>query len=475
MNVAREPLSITAADVAAATGAQLVAGDPERRFEGITIDSRAVRPGQLFIGIRGERFDGSAFAAASLDAGATGVMVRADAPAAVALVRDARQPVVMVVDDTTASLQALGRHVRRASGTKVTAITGSAGKTTTKEIAAEFLSARYSVYRNPGNLNNHIGLPLSLTELRTRPEMAVVELGMNHAGEIRQLLGLAEPEMRVWTNVGDAHIGFFESADAIADAKAEILEGATAATVLVANADDERVMSRAQRFAGRLVTFGRSERADVRASNVMLGGVTGSRARVTTPVGEGALEVPLPGEGNLANVLAATAVAITWGIPLGAVLERCAQLKPARRRGEVVALRHGVTLIDDSYNSSPSALRVALGSLAQDITHPRRIAFLGEMLELGAHALSLHDECGRRAAKSGLSILVAAGGPAAERLAQAAIAAGMHDDIVRYVPTSADAAALVPLLIRAGDLVLVKGSRGSRMDVVADRIREEWG
>jgi UDP-N-acetylmuramoyl-tripeptide--D-alanyl-D-alanine ligase len=202
--------------------------------------------------------------------------------------------------------------------------------------------------------------------------------------------------------------------------------------------------------------------------------VEGSRARVSTPAGEGALEVPLPGEGNLANVLAATAVAVTWGIPLDAVLERAKQLKPARRRGEVVALRRGVTLVDDSYNSSPSALKGALRSLARDDRHARRIAFLGEMLELGAHAAALHEECGRHAAGSGLGMLVAVGGTPAERMAQAAIAAGMKADAVRYVPTSAGAAALVSDHIRAGDLVLVKGSRGIRMDIVADRLREEW-
>ena len=474
MNVAEQAVSITAADVVAATGGRVVAGDSTRRFEGVTIDSRAVTRGQLFIGVRGDRFDGSEFASASVDAGATGVVVRADASAVSELARDRRDPVVITVDDTTLALQALGRHVRRASGTKVTAITGSAGKTTTKEIAAEFLSTRYSVYRNPGNLNNHIGLPLSLVELRAKPEMAVVELGMNHPGEIRQLVALADPEMRVWTNVGDAHIGFFDSADAIADAKAEIMDGASDTTVLVANADDGRVMAKARSFEGRLVTFGLSEAADVRATDVTLRGVEGTRARVTTPAGERAVDVPLPGEGNLANVLAATAVAITWGVPLDAIAERAEQLKPARRRGEVVSLRDGITLVDDSYNASPSALKGALRSLARATRHTRRVAFLGEMLELGAHGVALHEECGRYAADSGVAMLVTAGGAAAQRMAEAAIAAGLPREVVRYVQTSRDAAALVCDVLRPGDLVLVKGSRGSRMDIVADRIREEW-
>ena len=219
----------------------------------VSIDTRTLKAGDLFVGIRGERFDGAAFAAAAIDAGAAGVVVPrgCGAPA-----RPSAARVVIEVDDTTEALQALAHGIRRASGTKVVAITGSAGKTTTKDVTSDFLEARYRVVRNRGNFNNHIGLPLSLIELRQRPEMAVVELGMNHAGEISTLVRVAEPDVRVWTNVGEAHLGFFASLDAIADAKAEILEGAVASTLLVANADDPRIAARIGAFRGRVVTFG---------------------------------------------------------------------------------------------------------------------------------------------------------------------------------------------------------------------------
>ena len=222
------------------------AGDSAREFSGVSIDTRTLRPGELFIAIRGERFDGADFVGAAIAAGAAGVVVERGRGRRIA----ASGPAVAVieVDDTIAALQALAQAVRRASGTKVVAITGSAGKTTTKEVTAEFLAARYRVIRNRGNFNNHIGLPLSLIELRQRPEIAVVELGMNHAGEISTLVRIAEPDVRVWTNVGEAHLGFFRSVDAIADAKAEIFEGATPATVLVANADDDRIAERAAAF-----------------------------------------------------------------------------------------------------------------------------------------------------------------------------------------------------------------------------------
>ena len=314
------------------------------------------------------------------------------------------------MDDTTVALQALAHATRKASGTKVVAITGSAGKTTTKEVTAEFLGARYRVIRNRGNLNNHIGLPLSLMELTARPDVAVVELGMNHAGEISTLVRIAEPDVRVWTNVGEAHLGFFASVDAIADAKAEILEGATPSTVLVANADDDRVASRARKFSGRIVTFGVDRRADVRASRVVDRGIDGIAARVTTPRGAFDLRTPLVGRGNLANILAATAVGVHFDVPLSAMAGRAARLTAAHRRGEVVRLGRGVIVIDDSYNANPTATRRAIDVLRSTETRGRRVAVLGEMLELGDRAVDLHEGVGRAVVEAGLDELVAVGG-----------------------------------------------------------------
>ena len=458
-------LRLTLGTVAAAVGGTLRSGNPDQEIGAVVTDSRTLQPGDFFVALRGPRFDAHSFVGDVLGRGAAGAIVeRGFSGGGVGLVE---------VDDTLKALQDLAHAVRKEAGTRVVAITGSAGKTTTKETIAGFLSARYRVVKNKGNLNNHIGLPLSLMQLRTRPDVAVMELGMNHAGEIRALVAIAEPEIRVWTNVGDAHLGFFASPDAIADAKGEILEGASRDTLLVCNADDARVMARAGAFTGRTVTFGTAERADIRARDVQDVGLDGMRATVSTPAGELFISTPLLGRGNLSNVLAATAVALELGVPPKDIATGASRLQPADRRGAVRRLR-GITLVDDSYNSSPTALRRALEVMAAEARATRRVAVLGEMLELGEHATPLHEECGRAAAAAGVRVLFAIGGAPARALADAAAAAGIPRSGVSYFEKSEQAIPAVLAAVQPGDLVLVKGSRGTRTDLVADRLAAEF-
>jgi UDP-N-acetylmuramoyl-tripeptide--D-alanyl-D-alanine ligase len=321
-------------ELAAWMGGRVVSGDARLPVSGFSIDTRTLAPGDLFFAIKGDRLDGHDFLPAAASAGAGAVVVHRDAAAA----PPGAYPAVVCVDDTTRALQALAGAVRRRSGTTVVAITGSAGKTTTKEATAEFLGARFEVFRNRGNLNNHIGLPLSLLELRSQPAVAVVELGMSHAGEIRTLVGIAAPEVRVWTNVSEVHAEFFPSLDAIADAKAEILEAAAPGDCLVANADDPLVMARAARFAGRTITFGMERPADVFAAGVRELGLAGTTATVHTPAGSVQLQTPLLGRVNLANVLAAAAAAvIRFDVPLDDIVTRAAALRPAGAPGRGLA------------------------------------------------------------------------------------------------------------------------------------------
>jgi UDP-N-acetylmuramoyl-tripeptide--D-alanyl-D-alanine ligase len=458
-------LVLTAGIVADAAGGRLVAGRAETAFDTVSTDTRSITPGALFIALRGDRFDGQAFVEDALGRGAAGLLVSGP-------VANPGRAAVIQVPDTLIGLQRLARDVRRRSTARVVAITGSAGKTTTKELTAELLGARYRVFRNRGNLNNHIGLPLSLLELRHDVDVAVVEFGMNHAGEIRTLVGIAEPDIRVWTNVGDAHIGFFGSREAVADAKAEILENASPGAVVVVNADDPLVMARAAGFTGRRVTFGESVQATVRALNVVEYGLAGTHAEVQTPAGRVQLTARLPGRTQLLNVLAAIAVATGLDVPLATIEARVNAFQPLSRRGAMHATPHGVYVVDDSYNASPAAMRAMLAALAVTPAAARRIAVLGEMLELGEGARALHADCGRAAASARVDELVVVGGPAADGLAEGAEAAGFPRAHIHRCADSTAAAAVVAGLVARDDLVLVKGSRGTRTDLIVDRLME---
>ena len=461
-------IPLAAGTLAAAMGGRLVAGDRDHYVTGFSIDSRTLATGDLFFAIVAER-DGHEFVSAAARRRAAGVVVGRPV-----VMPDVSESFAIEVGDTTRGLQDLARHVRRESGARVVAITGSAGKTTTKDVIAELLGGAHRVVKNRGNLNNHLGLPLSLLELRHGADVAVMELGMNHAGEIRVLVDVAAPEVRVWTNVGEAHIGYFGSADRIADAKAEILEGADERTLLVANADDERVLARTGAFPGRQVRFGLSARADVRAVDVEDLGLEGTKSRLVTPAGERDLRVPLLGRGHLMNVLAGAAVALEMNVDLDRIVQVAAHLQPSAKRGAMLRLPKGVTVIDDSYNSSPSALKLSLDVLSRTWA-TRRVAVIGEMLELGDLSVALHQECGRVAADSRLSRLLTVGGAPARALGEAAVAAGLAASTVTHFDSSADAAAAVHSQIASGDVVLVKGSRGTRTDVVVEQLMTVFG
>lgn len=459
--------TLTAAEMARAFGGVLVKGSAERLLPSVSIDTRTLRAGDLFVALRGPHFDGHAFVRDAIAGGAAGVAV-SDA----SCVAPDDVPTI-VVEDTLRGLQEAARAIRRRAATTVVAITGSVGKTSTKEITATLLARRFTTFRTRGNLNNHIGLPLSLFELRTAPQMAVVELGMSGFGEIRRLVQIAEPQLRVWTNVGEAHLGFFASVEDIASAKEEILAEAGPEDVLVANAGDPRVIARAPRFAGRVVTFGVGAVADVAVTDIHAHGLEGTTATMTMGGAPYVIETRLIGTPSLANIAAASAVALECGVPPAEIVADVAALAPPPHRGAVVKASGGWTVVDDAYNSSPLALIRALETLA---TAPgRRVAILGEMLELGELAGSYHAACGREAARLGISVVIAVGGAPARTLADAAGEAAPPPDVVRHVQESTAAAALARELVRPGDSVLVKGSRALRMERVVDALLEEVG
>ena len=459
---------LTVGEVAKAMEGRLMSGSLEIPVDAVSIDTRSASRGDLFFAIQGNRFDGHHFVDEAIGRGACGAVVSESftLPPSSA----SSEPVMIVVSDTVRALQLLGRHVRRQSGSKVVAITGSAGKTSTKEMTADLLSGTYRVVRNEGNLNNHIGLPLSLIKLLSKPDVAVVELGMSQAGEIGALVAIAEPEVRVWTNVSEAHLSSFDSIEHIADAKAEILQGAGRSDKLVANANDARVMTRAAQFAGQVSTFGVEVPADVFAEDVQDYGLDGVKASVRTAEGEFEMHVPLLGRGQLANALAAITVALQFQISLNDIATRIEKLRPLPHRGQAIKLKNGITVIDDSYNSNPAALTTLCNAVRSTNVPGRRIAVIGEMLDLGSQSSQLHKKCGQMIAACGFQELVVIGSDYANDFITAAVAAGMPPGSVQQADTSEMAVPLVLNLMQAGDLIVVKGSRGIRTDIVVEGI-----
>jgi UDP-N-acetylmuramoyl-tripeptide--D-alanyl-D-alanine ligase len=452
------------ASVLEATGGRLLPGASADGLAGVCIDSRTLRAGELFVAVRGPRFDGHEFLAEAATRGAAAALVDREVPASAGL------PLIRV-GDTTRALADLARHRRRACGVPVVAVTGSMGKTTTKEMLAALLATRGAVLKTEGNLNNRYGLPLTLLRLLPEHRAAALELGMSAAGELRELSAIAEPDVAVITNVAPVHLEFFASLDAIAAAKAEILEGLRAGGTAVLNGDDPRVQRIGQGHAGRVVWFGRDRRHDVSAEN-WRGTAFGMRFDLLVAGHRLDLALPLAGPHFVLNFLAAAAAAHVLGIEPEAMAEAASGMAPAPHRGEVLRLAGDVTLIDDSYNASPEAVRAASLALTTAAGR-RRVAFLGDMLELGPTGPDLHREVGETVGGR-VQVLVAVG-TQAPALLEGARRAGLPESALLAFPDSSAAAAAAAALVAPGDAVLVKGSRGVRMEKVVEALLARFG
>jgi UDP-N-acetylmuramoyl-tripeptide--D-alanyl-D-alanine ligase len=452
--------SLTLADVAQALQAEAPRSDIA--LSSVSIDSRTLAPGALFVAVAGPRFDGHEFLAQAKERGAAAALVHRDA--------DAAGLPVLRVGDTTRALADLAAAVRAAAAVPVAAITGSAGKTTTKEMTAGLLATRGAVLKTEGNLNNQYGLPLTLLRLRPEHRFAVLELGMSAAGELRGLTRIARPDAAVITLVAPVHLEFFPSLDAIADAKAEILEGLGPGGVAVLNGDDPLVRRIGERHPGRVVWFGRDRAFDVSAER-WRGTVHGMRFDLHLDGRSVDVALPFAGPHHLTNFLAAAAVARHFGLDADEIAATAPSLAPASHRGQVRRLRSGVTLLDDCYNSNPVAVDAAVTALS--LSAPgRRVAFLGDMRELGATAEALHREVGRKVGPR-LDVIAAVGPLAASFLAGAREGERVPAELLAY-PDAATAAAAVDL-VRPGDSVLVKGSRGVKLEAVVDALVARLG
>jgi UDP-N-acetylmuramoyl-tripeptide--D-alanyl-D-alanine ligase len=424
---------------------------------GYSIDSRTLHPGDLFIAIRGERFDGYDFLSAAFDRGAVAALIARDHLPR--LPEPTPQHPLLVADDPLAALQRLAAAVRRHWGKRVIGITGSAGKTTTKEAVAAVLSARFRVLKSIGNLNNHYGLPLQLLRLEPEHEAAVIEMGMSAAGEITALCRIAAPDWGVVTNVGHAHAEFFPDGVAgIARAKYELIAALPRHGVAFLNCDDLYVGQFGRDFQGKVVYFGRGPCGDPRVESVEVQGVHGLTLRIRAGDTESPLHLHLPGTHNAANALAAIAVGLEAGISLADACAALETLRPEDKRGQVLTLR-GATLINDAYNSNPEALKSMIATLAA-VPAQRRILVAGEMLELGPEAEALHAACGAAAAQAGIHIVLGVRG-LARHIVDAARAAGVE---ALFLETPEEAGAWLRDHLRPADAVLLKASRGVRLE-----------
>jgi UDP-N-acetylmuramoyl-tripeptide--D-alanyl-D-alanine ligase len=458
-------MQLTLGEIAAMLGAPCDA--PAGIAVGYSIDSRTISPGQLFFAIRGPRFDGHEFVRQALERGAVGAVVEASFKERAALGGSAS---LLPVPNTTEALQQLGRAVRRKWGRRLVAVTGSTGKSTTKEMIAALLSRRHSVHKSRGNLNNDYGLPLTLLELESRHEVAVVELGMSAAGEIARLARIAEPQVGAVTNVAPVHLEFFDSVDGIAEAKRELIQNLVSPAVAVLNHDDPRVRKFAQGFNGRVVTFGFGEGADVRALEFRAAPGGGSRFRVSGRGVAGEYQLNMPGRHNVENALAALATASQFEIGPAELKAGVAEFQNLHQRSEILTLPGDVTIINDSYNSNPLAMERMLETLAAWPRARRRIVVAGEMLELGPSSPDWHRRIGRKAAECGINWLLAVQGDA-RFILEGAAEGGLPSGCGRFFSTAGEAGEFCLNLLEPGDVVLVKGSRGVHIETVIELLR----
>jgi UDP-N-acetylmuramoyl-tripeptide--D-alanyl-D-alanine ligase len=434
-------------DVAQALGFSV---ETAARITGWSIDSRTIAPGDLFFALRGPNHDGNAYVQEVLAKGAIA-----------AVANEAKPGAVWVVPDTLEALQNTAVWALKQWGGEVIGVTGSAGKTSTKDVIAAMLASSMPVGKTIGNLNNHVGVPLSILRLPGEARVAVLEMGMNHAGEIRALCAIAKPRIGVVTNVGHAHMEAFDSIEGVAAAKRELIESLPADGVAVLNADDPLVGKFGEVHRGRTITFGINSDADFRAEQVQL-----SDHGVSFTVAGVPFESALLGRHSVLNVVAGIAVASLYGIRPAQLAGVVKDLTAPSMRGQ--RLEHaGVVILNDCYNSNPDAARVMIDVL-RETPAKRRIAVLGEMLELGRWSESLHRDVGNYVAKSGIDVLVGIRGEACH-LVDAARKAGLAVDAAFFFPDAAAAGEHLRRIALPGDVILLKGSRGTHVEYALER------
>ncbi len=457
-------------EVLKATGGRLLQGEEKTSFRGISTDSRTVAEGELFIALKGEHFDGHHFAIEALKKRAGGVIIEEDK------VRDIRwngyrPSAVIAVKDALHALGDIARERRRKFGTPVVALTGSNGKTTTKEMISACLETTFPVLKTKGNLNNLIGLPLTLLNLTEQERIVVLEMGMNVPGEIRRLTEIAEPDVGLITNIEKVHLEGMGSLERVREEKGDLFRRMKQDGTILVNQDDPRVIDLASEFRGQKITFGIDHPAEVMAKEIRLKGVGGTSFTLMMEGVTMEITLPLLGRHFVPNALSAIASASLFGIELEKVKEALENLQPFPMRMEVLRPKEGVTLINDAYNANPRSMELALEILSEMKGKGRAIAVLGDMLELGDFSVEAHQHIGQRVEELSIDFLLALG-EEAPVLVESAIRHGLNSEKARIVESHTEAISTLKKMVRDGDWILVKGSRRMGMEKIAEGLME---
>ena len=460
-------------DILDSTGGAVIRGDPSKVFGGISIDSRTINRGDLFVALRGVKFDGHQFAKEAMEKGGEGVIIENESLGWEGT-RDPRGKAVIAVGDTLRALGDIAHWWREKHPIPLIAVVGSNGKTTTKEIIATLLEGSFRVLKTSGNRNNLVGLPLTLLDLGPEHNMAVVEMGMNLKGEIKRMTEIANPDVGLITNISEAHLEGLGTFEELIKAKGDLWDTMRPNGVIVVNRDDLNVMKLAERYPGRKVTFGLEVTSDVMAKELSIEGSEGVKFTLTLRGGEVEVFFPMMGITSIYNALAGTAVASVFGVQREKIKERLEGFKPFSMRMEIIRVSNGATIINDAYNANPKSMELALKSLSEVKEAERGIAVLGDMLELGQFSDEAHARIGEKVASFGVDLLFTLG-ERAEIIAQKARQAGLNEDRVVVSRDHRDLLLRLKKTVKRGDWILVKGSRAMSMEKIVLGLMGEEG
>jgi UDP-N-acetylmuramoyl-tripeptide--D-alanyl-D-alanine ligase len=458
-------------DVLKATAGDLVAGAKEKIFYGISTDSRLVKKGNLFIALKGEKFDGHVFVNEAVEQGAAGIIVN-DAKVSKDLTN--KKVTVIKVADTLVALGDLAREWRKRFFIPVIGLTGSSGKTTTKEMIAAVIGRKKNILKTEGNLNNLIGLPQTIFRLTTEHELAILEMGTNTRGEIKRLTQIALPDIGLITNVGPAHLAGFGSIDVVSEEKGDLFLNMSPSGTIIVNIDDKAVAICAERWIGRKITFSMSPNADVTVKDIKMNGIKGMSFNLVVGENTQKVEMKIVGLHHVNNAMAAAAAAFTVGTDIKTIAEGLAEFRPFSGRMEMVKLRNGSFLLDDSYNANPASVREALMTLKDLKVHHNGFVFLGDMLELGTESEEMHRKIGMLIATIGINTLFLQGN-FSKVTAAGAMEGGLSPENIFFLSNENNGINYLKENLKKGDWILVKGSRGMKMEKIVAQICDDFG